>query len=197
MQTDRRFFAGIVAGSLMGFFSASAGSGESFNLLRNASFEYEGADAHAAGAFHWMLNDPDEKGDSWGSASRESWRAKQGHYAGTIRGRWAGQGGAGGWWQDSPATSEQTYRFTGWFFADPEWTAGEQFVKLEFRDQANNQILGEVSAALNDIGEQWTEVTLSSTAPSGTAFVRLVIHASDVSDGGALQFDYFSLVAVD
>ncbi len=197
MNNDWIIIAVIVPCAFIGLTFSGMAEGRPLNLLRNASFEFEGAMAHAPGAFHWMLNDPDHLGDSWGSASRESWRAKEGHYAGTIRGRWAGKGAAGGWWQDSPATSGRMYHYTGWFFADPEWSARDQFVKLEFRDARNATILSEVTASLHAIENTWTQISLSARAPAGTAYIRLVVHASDVSNGGALQFDQFSLVAID
>lgn len=165
---------------------------EGSNLLSNASFETESA--HAVGyALHWKLNDPDDHGDSWGSASRESWRAHRGQFMIAIRGTWANSGDYGGIWQEAQGRAEQTYRASGWFYADVGWTATVQEFKLEFWNWDRSQLLGSTAISLEDVGETWSKREVSAVAPAGTEWVRLVVNVSGAGPTGALQIDDVSL----
>ena len=163
------------------------------NLLFNTSFELESAFSYGF-AMNWKLNDPDDHGDVYGSAARESWRARDGQFIGTIRGAWAGQGNFGGWWQEAEGHGGTTYRASAWFYADASWKAETQEIKIEFRNWDRTQLLGSAVNSLYELREEWTRHEVSAVAPEGTEWVRVVIHASGASEAGALQIDEVELV---
>lgn len=164
------------------------------NLLRNGSFEVECANASLSSAYYWTEGEPDHYGDNWGNAARQDWRALDGWFIGTLCGTWAERGNGGGWWQDSPAKSGHSYRFSGWFYADAHWQAARQVVMMEFRDASNSNILLTTSHDLAEVRDAWSEVTLEATAPNETVYVRVVVHVEGAGTDGALQFDSFSLL---
>ncbi|HEY8240729.1 MAG TPA: hypothetical protein VIH35_04740 [Kiritimatiellia bacterium] len=172
----------LAAGALV----ASAG------LLKNASFESAGSGGDAV-AQNWKLNDPDDHGDAYGSATRESWRAHEGTWIGTIRGKWAEAGDYGGFWQEAEGAAGTTYRATVQLWADTDWTAEVQEIKIEFWNSDRSEQLSAVTNAIIGAGETWTEFSVDGMAPEGAAWIRAVIHAGGVGDAGALQIDEFDL----
>ena len=172
----------VVAFTVSGMAIASA------NLLKNASFETTGTDGEAT-AQNWKMNDPDEHGDAWGSATRETWRAHEGAAIGTVRGTWAQAGDYGGWWQEAEATAGTMYRVSAQFYADANWTASAQELKIEFWNADRSEMLGAATNAIVGVGEMWTEVSVDGTAPEGTAWARAVINVSGAGEAGALQVD--------
>jgi hypothetical protein len=182
----KRAAVAVIAFAVSGMAIASA------NMLRNASFETPAADGEF-GAQSWKMNDPDEHGDAWGSAARETWRAQDGTAIGTVRGTWAQAGDYGGWWQESEATAGTMYRVSAQFYADTDWTAATQELKLEFWNADRSQMLGATTNAIVGVGEMWTEVSVDGTAPEGTAWARAVISVSGTGEAGALQIDAVDL----
>ncbi|MFH0909663.1 MAG: hypothetical protein V1929_12960 [bacterium] len=164
----------------------------SANMLRNGSFETQGADGEFT-ARSWKMNDPDEHGEAWGSATRQTWRAHEGTSIGTIRGTWAKAGDFGGWWQEAEATVGMIYRVTAQFYADANWKASTQELKLEFWNADRSRMLGAVTNAFHDVGETWTEKSVDGTAPIGTVWVRAAINVSGAGEAGALQIDEVDL----
>ncbi|NCC52252.1 MAG: lamin tail domain-containing protein, partial [Spartobacteria bacterium] len=169
------------------------------NLLRNASFEIQGSWSEAA--YAWEPGNPDGQGGVYGNARRTDWRHLNGSWEGAICGLWAGDpSDMNGWWQEAPATSNRLYTFSGWFWADDNqdipniWTSEYQCIKLEFYDQ-NTNFISSLEQNLGVIKEYWVKKTVSGTSPSGTAWVRAVIHVSYPQHNAALQFDDLSLTA--
>jgi hypothetical protein len=164
------------------------------NLLRNGSFELEAATAVLTEAQHWKYTDPDEHGDYWGSASRESWRAIDGDYIGSVRGLWADRGNGGGVWQEVTAEPDATYRFSGWFFCDPEWMARTQEIIIEFWDAAHANIIASERREIAGCDTDWTELSVEAATPEGAVWVRVVINVAQAGAAGSLQFDDLALV---
>jgi hypothetical protein len=182
----KQFGVTIVSFLASGLVLASAG------LLKNASFETAGSDGDQA-AQNWKMNDPDEHGDAWGSASRENWRANDGTWIGVVRGTWANAGDYGGFWQEAEAMAGTTYRVSAQVWTDPDWTAQSQELKLEFWNADRNEMLAAVTNAIVGSGEMWTEVSVDGIAPEGAAWARAVISVSGAGPSGALQIDQFDL----
>lgn len=157
------------------------------NLIRNPSFEEQGS-AHGH-ALYWEMNQPDAHGDTWGSASREDWRSRDGMYILTLRGAWAAAGETGGCWQEAAAEPEQTYHVSAWYWADEDWSPKKQEMKIEFWNADHRRLLDSKSISLGEIGSEWTQRRIVATAPQETAWVRVVILAEQVGDTGALQID--------
>lgn len=176
----------------LGLMLVTAGAA-SANLLYNTSFELESAFSYGF-ALNWKLNDPDDHGDAYGSASRENWRAHEGQFLGAIRGTWAGQGDFGGFWQEAEGHGGTTYRASAWFYADAGWRAQTQDLKLEFWNWDRTQLLGSAVNSLYELREEWSRHEVSAVAPDGTQWVRVVIHASGAGEAGALQIDEVELV---
>jgi len=172
----------IAAFAMSGLAIASA------NMLQNAGFETEST-LGANAAQNWKMNDPDEHGDVWGNATRENWRAHEGEYEATIRGTWANEGDFGGLWQEAAATAGTMYRVSAQFWADVNWTATTQELKIEFWNADRSQMLGANTNAIVGVGESWTEVSVDGTAPEGAAWVRAVINVAGAGEAGALQVD--------
>ena len=164
------------------------------NLLLNPSFEYETtADFHAC--VFWSMNHPDVHGDSYGSAQRENWRARDGFYAMAIRGAWAGAGQDGGVWQEVPSAPGAVYRLSAWIWADAAWTAQTRELKIEFWNADRSRRLERRALPLNDVGETWREFTLEAAAPADAAWVRAVVHVAGAGPDGALLVDSLDLQA--
>ena len=166
------------------------------NLLRNPSFET--AVASGGPAYYWELGDPDHHGGTWGNVARTNWHVIQGSWGGTICGTWAGTN-YGGWWQEAPAVTGQTYRFTGLFWSDARWdnywTSTVEGIKLEFYNASTNLITA-VTNNFTILAELWVGHSVEATAPASSEWVRAVIYADGVGFQGALQFDDVSLTAV-
>jgi len=160
------------------------------NMLRNSGFEQVGLTSTNR-ARYWYPNDPDAHGDMWGTARRVNWRSHEGTWQGTVRGLWANAGSEGGFWQEASAAPGQTYRFSAWFWADSNWNAARQGIKLEYLSgqPAGTNYLSATTNLLTGIGTTWVKATIESTAPAGAEWVRVVIFAEGVSANGALQFD--------
>lgn len=164
------------------------------NLLRNGSFEAESSRAVYTDALYWRYADPDSHGDAWGSASRENWRAVDGDYIGSVRGLWANQGDSGGVWQEVRAVPGQTYRFSGWFFCDPEWMARTQEIMLEFWNEDYRERIAVTKRPIAGCDIDWTEFSVDGRCPPGATWVRVVINVADIGAAGSLQFDNLQLV---
>lgn len=180
---------------LMGTFATSA-PGELTNLIRNGGFEEAAGDGVMTDAKHWKMNHPDTHGDQWGSASRENWRAFEGEFIGTIRGLWADCGTYGGWWQESEAIPGTTYRFSGWFYADTEWIARTQEIKIEFWDSTYTTVLHSRTKPITGCDMDWEEISIEATAPPGAAWVRAVVNVINTGASGSLQMDSLELFIV-
>ncbi len=167
------------------------------NLLRNGSFEVESGGAIFTEALYWKFLDPDEHGDYWGSASRENWRAVDGDFIGSIRGLWANRGSHGGVWQEIPAETGKRYRFSGWFFSDPEWSARTQEIMIEFWDAPRKIKVAATNQPITDCNIDWTEISVSAATPEGAAWVRAVVNVIDSGAAGSLQFDKLELTIIE
>ncbi len=166
------------------------------NLLRNPSFE-DGILGQADRAIYWTMHEPDDHGDTYGSATREDWRSYDGLYIMAIRGLWANAGDYGGCWQEADAEPGTKYRASGWFWADPEWRAELQEMKLEFWSAGYEDLLMTKSTGIRRIGPEWRRYEVEARAPEGADKVRLVIHAEGIGYNGALQFDHLVLADVE
>jgi hypothetical protein len=164
------------------------------NLLRNGSFENESTNAVFTEALHWKYADPDPHGDYWGSASRENWRAVDGDFIGSVRGLWADRGNCGGVWQEVKAEPGTTYRFSGWFFCDPEWMARTQEIIIEFWDATHANLIAAERRAIGGCDTDWTELSVEAATPENAAWVRVVINVAQAGAAGSLQFDNLALV---
>jgi len=163
------------------------------NLLSNPSFEEAGTQAESA--LYWKMNDPNDHGDAWGNAIRVDWRAHDGRHIGVVRGSWADVGEYGGFWQEAEIVAGTSYKATAWFWADGNWKAETQEFKIEFWNAERTEMLSSESVALHDVGEIWVQKEVSSKAPEGAQWARVVISASGAGDSGALQVDQVSLEA--
>jgi hypothetical protein len=161
-------------------------------LLQNTSFETAGSGGDQT-AKNWKLDDPNEHGDAYGSATRENWRAHEGTWIGVIRGTWADAGDMGGFWQEAEATAGTTYRATAQLWSDPDWSAQVQEMKIEFWNSDRSEQISAVTNAILGTGESWNEATVEGIAPEGAGWARAVIHAGGVGEAGALQIDEFDL----
>jgi hypothetical protein len=164
------------------------------NLLRNGSFEHESTNAVFTEAQHWKYADPDSHGDYWGSASRENWRAVDGEFIGSVRGLWADRGNCGGVWQEVNAEPGAIYRFSGWFFCDPEWMARTQEIIIEFWDAAHANLIASERREIGGCDTDWTELSVEAATPENAAWVRVVINVAETGAAGSLQFDNLALV---
>jgi len=172
------------------------------NLLVNPGFEQQGSSPTAA--LYWTWGEPNLNGSHWGTAIRENWwpytNDGPSTYAAAIQGYLAGDNN-GGYYQEVPAITGMTYTFSAHFWADadpPEtaWSAGIQNIKLEFlsgQPYGSNFLLV-VSNEFHDVGEAWTQKSVTATCPAGAEWVRVVVFAWFVSCCGSLQFDNCSLV---
>jgi hypothetical protein len=177
----------LFTAAMLGTFAGVANA----NLLQNGSFEKAGNEPETAR--HWKVNDPAESGDAWGSAIRVDWRAKDGAHIGAIRGKWAGAGEYGGFWQEARIEPGKTYRASAWCWADNSWGAGVQELKIEFWGEDRTEKLGERSVSLSDVREDWTLKEVTLDAPANAVWGRVVINVSEVGDNGALQVDQVAL----
>ncbi len=166
------------------------------NLLRNPSFEERIPDSERR-AQYWTMHHPDAYGDTFGSASREDWRSFDGLFIMAIRGLWANAGHYGGVWQESAAEPGETYKASARFWADPDWEAATQEIKLEFWTADYNELLATKSTVLRRVGPDWRQYTVQAKAPEGAERVRLVIFAEGAGEYGALQFDHTYLSTLD
>lgn len=185
--TRKLLLAAAVTGAL--------GTAATANLLYNTSFEIESAFSYGF-ALNWKMNDPDDHGDAWGSAARESWRAREGQFLMALRGGWANTGDNGGVWQEAEGHAGHTYRLTAWFWADPEWTCQHQEIKIEFWNWDRTSLLGSASNPLGDIKSEWVQREVSAVAPEGTEWVRAVILMSGAGPAGSLQVDDVELTGL-
>jgi hypothetical protein len=162
------------------------------NLLFNTSFEAESTFSYGF-AQNWKLNDPDDHGDAYGSASRENWRAHDGQFLGAIRGTWAGQGDWGGFWQEAEGHGNLSYRRVGLVLrrcrlarANP----GPQAGILELGPHAVAGLRGE--QPVRPARGMDPPRSQRAVSPEGTEWVRVVIHAAGAGEAGALQVDTWS-----
>lgn len=167
------------------------------NLLGNPSFEMPGSmDRYAR---HWEWNKPDSHGSIWDNAYRETWRAHGDTYEAVIKGSWCSGITVGGWWQEAPATVGATYRASAWFWADRgggggTWSAASQELKIEFYSNTYGSAVSVAAVDLSDVGESWTQKTVTAVAPAHAAWARFVVGVSGAGPQGALQFDDAELV---
>ncbi|OGV43596.1 MAG: hypothetical protein A2X46_08145 [Lentisphaerae bacterium GWF2_57_35] len=168
--------------------------------LRNSSFEIQGSSVYKA--YAWDAGVPDGNGNGWGTASRESWRARSGTYEMALN-AWSEGTNAGLWQQVANTTPEGTiWNLSAWFWSDDGvaggpglyvWTSTVSEIKIEFFD-SDFALLDSVSEAFPEPGETWTQVSVSRAAPADAAWARAVVAAWDMGSagsalGGALQFD--------
>jgi hypothetical protein len=165
------------------------------NLVQNPGFEAEGHGGPRT-ALNWKMNEPDDHGDSWGSATRETWRSREGQCCATVRGTWAEAGDHGGWWQETEVERGKRYRLSAWLWADSTWSANVQQIKIEFWNTDRSFKLGEAAVFFNDISEMWMEKFVEGLAPDGSFWARAVINVSGAGPKGALHIDDVSLVAM-
>jgi len=167
------------------------------NLIQNGSFETVSTRGFYNEALFWQMGSPNNNGDCWGSAAREDWRSHSGSYIGAIRGLWAGYGSNGGYWQDAKAIPGTTYRFSGWFYCDPEWVARTQEIKIEFLDKDKKSTLHSEVVPITGCDMIWEKISVEATAPEGTAWARVVVNVINTGASGALQLDDLELVKAE
>lgn len=156
--------------------------------LMNPGFETAGSTNTTAQYWEWDNPSGWTQGGYWGNATREDWRSHSGDYEAVIKGTWAGQGDNGGMWQEFAATEGQQLEASAWFWADNNWSAALQGIKIEFYDNSVSLITS-VSNAFSDVAESWIQKSVTATAPAETAWVRTAIWADEAGSDGALQFD--------
>lgn len=187
----------ITTATMIAALSLAARTEAATNLLRNSSFEDVAPGGNTTEALYWKMGKPDSHGDVWGSASRENWRAVDGEHIATIRGLWADCGTYGGWWQELEAAPGSTYRFSGWFYSDPEWVAGVQEVKIEFWDKDYKSVIHARIKPIEGCDMDWAGISLEATAPADAAWVRVVVNVVNTGASGALQMDSLELTRTD
>lgn len=173
------YFATLSAVSLTGF------AQQATNLLNNAGFETQGSSSTKA--YYWEMNNPDTHGDSWRTAARSSNKANTGSWAGELKGQWSGDW-YGGFWQEAAASPGLQYSASAWFWANSDWSAQKQELKLEFYDASFNLLQTSVTGTYH-IGEAWQEVKIASTSPENTAWARLVVNVERAGESGSLYVD--------
>lgn len=164
---------------------------EGTNLLKNAGFELPGSSEFDA--LHWKRGFPDIHGDQYGNSFRAGWRSHEGSWMaaiGAVPDNW------GGMYQEVPFGSEYDYAFEGYFNRDPAWTAVVQEVKVEFFNNAFNQ-LGSAILPLTGITSSgiFTPRSFPASAPAGSTWARTVINVSGAGNSGTLEFDALNVRA--
>jgi len=160
------------------------------NVLRNPSFEFQGTWNERA--FNWEWDYPDQRGSTWGNIARRSWRAHSGSWEGALQGKWAGADN-GGWWQDGEVYEGLTYEASAWFYADANWTANVQELKIEFYNKNYGDPISITSLQFQGVGPVWTQKRVRADAPIGASWGRVVIAMSGAGQNGSLQFDDIEL----
>ncbi len=165
------------------------------NLIQNSSFEVAGNHDLGERARHWQWGVPDTHGDIWAihywsrAKRKTDWRRRSGTAQATLCAKWSPpDDDFGGWWQEGPAEPGYTYQGSAWFWADPEWTAGNQEMKVEFYD-TNFVLLGVSAMNYTATNTHWTRNKVLGVAPENTAWARIVIAMSGAGTQGAMQFD--------
>ncbi|HMO05090.1 MAG TPA: hypothetical protein PKC67_15580 [Kiritimatiellia bacterium] len=160
------------------------------NLLKNPGFESPGSSEFDA--LHWERGRPDIHGDNWGNSFREDYRFRSGQWMGAVG---ADPVNFGGWYQEVPFTQDYTYRFDGYFYIDPNWTAAVQEVKVEFFNNAY-RLLGQASLPLTGLTNSWLLRSFTAPAPASSTWARTVINVSGAGTKGTLEFDDLSVTAL-
>lgn len=168
------------------------------NMLHNGNFEMPGSSTDEE-ARYWQWDNPDTHGSTWGGNHiRVKWRYNDGQgwegmWQGVIAGDWYHDEYGSGWFQEKPALVGSTYQASAWFWADRGtygyWTAAVQQLKIEFYSNTYGGPISVVATSLNDVGENWTYKSVTTTAPPNAAWARFVIGCDDIGQDGALQFD--------
>ena len=167
------------------------------NLVKNSGFEMPGSADRYARGWEWYM--PDSHGSMWDNAYRETWRTHGDLYEAVIKGSWSSGMTTGGWWQEAAASAGVTYRASAWFWADRggaggTWSAASQELKIEFYSSGLGTPLSTAAIDLSDVGETWTQKTVTAVAPASTAWARFVVGVTGAGSQGALQFDDAELV---
>lgn len=163
---------------------------EGTNLLKNPGFESPGSSEFDA--LHWERGRPDTHGDNWGNSFREDYRQRSGLWMGAVG---ADPVNFGGWYQEVPFTQDYTYKFDGYFYIDPNWTAAVQEVKVEFFNNSY-RLLGQASLPLTGLTNSWQLRSFTAIAPTSSTWARTVINVSGAGTKGTLEFDDLSVTAV-
>lgn len=189
MKTDKTviFLLSCVALAVLALPSAA-------NLIENPSFEVAGS--LTSMAEHWEYGNPDSNGGTWGSAARVDWRATDGGFCATIQGTWAGAGDFGGWWQQAAVSEGDLVTISGYFYADTNWTATTQELKIEWYDSILAPVGSQPSVDLSAVSDSWEYKSVQGTAPATAVWARLTVNASGAGANGALQFDEMSLTVI-
>ena len=174
----------------------SYGVGASSNMVRNSSFETAGTTNEEA--MFWQYLPAQTVGGRWGNSSRRDWRFFTGSYIGAIG---AQPDGFGGFYQDTPAAVGFDYQASGYFWADQDppfgpWTAAVEELKIEFYGPTFGNPLRTVSTNLASGINSWQQFTVRGTAPTGTAWARIVVNVSGAGAAGSLQIDDLGLRAI-
>ena len=177
-----------------------ASSFAAVNLIDNPGFEIAGTDDWEAS--YWQKGQPDNHGERNGAAARRGgtgspgdWGGHASYWHGTIQGTWSGWGNSGSFWQEKPVSPGMNYQASAWFYADTDWNPAAQAIKIEFLD-TNLQYISISEQMLPKIGTNWTQISVTGTAPKNAAWARLVIYANNVSSGGALRFDDVAMIEI-
>ena len=172
----------------------AAGWAPAQDLVRNGGFETAGSTNFTA--LYWEAGYPDENGSFSGSAERVDWRSHSGSWQAALMGTWRGLGDRGEFWQEADAVPGLLYCCEGWFWADDgnpsgPWTATEQHLRLEFRNQQT--VIYAVTSTLAGVIQTWQKKSVWGRAPPEGDRVRIVVCAEGVGSAGALQFDDLQL----
>ena len=176
----------------------AAGWAPAQDLVRNGGFETAGSTNFTA--LYWEAEYPDDNGGFSGSAERVDWRSHSGSWQAALMGTWRGLGNRGEFWQEADAVPGLFYCLEGWFWADDgnpsgPWTAAEQHMRLEFRNQQT--VIYAVTSTLAGVQQAWQTKSVWGQAPPGCTRVRAVICAEGIGSAGALQFDDLRLTEED
>ena len=167
------------------------------NILLNGGFETQASAAYLAR--FWAQNEPNLHGYRSGAGVDRSdyGGAHSGSWKGTILGGWAGYGGNGTFWQETPVEPGLPCAASAWILAElVTWTSAVQELRLDFYDFNKTNLLASFSTNLAGVGTSWTWYSVTGAAPAQAAWARLVFNVAGAGNDGSLQIDDASVAAV-
>lgn len=144
------------------------------NLLRNPGFEETG---------EWQ---------TFGNTERVDWRSYSGTWQASIR-NWDGTDANGGWYQQvtNRFGTNQAVTASIWAYNDDNgivYTSAANYLVVDYFDGGFTN-LGSYTNSFALPGTNWTQVSLITTSPADTAWIKLTVWATGQGTEGALQLD--------
>ncbi len=158
------------------------------NLLQNAGFETGGSSSEEA--YRWEYGYPDVYGGTESSSHLRAgtWRHHSGTWEAVIPGRWGSYYATdSAYWQKVPVTPGKSYIAGAWFWADNNWSYGDQGVQIRYYNASQNLIATHTTTFW--VGENWTWYEITAEAPANAAWGEIRIYVTGIGYNGSLQFD--------